>query len=236
VAKRGKLYRANAEKLDKGKKYDVGEAFTLLAGQAVHKFDEMVDVAFRLGVDPKQSDQMVRGATVLPHGIGKEVKVVVVATGEAAKAASDAGADEVGHKDIIEKIEKGWLGFDRIVATPETIRDLTKVARILGPKGLMPSKKTGTVTPDVGKAVAEQKKGKVAFKVEKSGIVHAVVGRKSFGADKLKENFLVLCDNILKQKPTTAKGTYLKSVVVSSSMGPGIRLDTSRLEARTETG
>lgn len=227
----GKLYKANAAKVDRSKKYNLEEALTLLDGFQGRKFDETIDLAIKLGVDPKQSDQMVRGATVLPHGIGKAIKVAVFARGEAEKEAREAGADFVGNDELLEKLEKGWMDFDRLITTPDSLKDLTKVAKILGPKGLMPNKKTGTVTSEVGKAVKEQKLGKVEYKVEKAGIVHTMIGKKSFGATKLKENFLALYDNILKAKPPTSKGVYVRKVALSTTMGPSIVIDTQGLDA-----
>ena len=234
MAKHGKLYRANASKVDRTKKYSLDEALGILDGFSPRKFDETVEVAINLGVDPKQSDQMVRGAAVLPHGIGKTIRVVAIVRGEAEKEAREAGADHVGNDDLIEKIEKGWLDFDRVLTTPETLKDLTRVAKVLGPKGMMPNKKTGTVTSEVGKAVKEQKLGKVEYKVEKAGIVHCVIGKKSFGPQKLKENFQTLFENILKAKPSTAKGVYIKKAKLAPSMGPGIGLDTSALVAMVQ--
>ena len=184
MAKRGKIYKANSAKVDRARNTSLDEALGLLDTFQARKYDETVDIAINLGVDPKQSDQMVRGAAVLPHGIGKAVRVVAVVRGEAEKEAREAGADFVGSDDLIEKMEKGWLEFDRIITTPETLKDLTKIAKILGPKGLMPNKKTGTVTSEIGKAVREQKLGKVEYKVEKAGIIHAPIGKKSFGADQ----------------------------------------------------
>lgn len=230
MAKRGKLYRANAAKVDRQRKYSLDDALSIVDSFTPRKFDESVEVAIRLGVDPKQSDQMVRGAAVLPHGLGKPIRVVAVVKGEAEKEARDAGADHVGSDDLIEKIEKGWLEFDRIVTTPESLKDLTKIAKVLGPKGLMPNKKTGTVTSEIGKAVRDQKLGKVEYKVEKAGIVHAVFGKKSFGAAKLKENFSALFENIQKQKPATSKGIYVRKVAISSAMGPSVILDHNTLE------
>ena len=227
---RGKIYKANYAKVVREKKYSLDEALAILETFQNHKFDESVEIAINLGVDPKQSDQMVRGGAVLPHGIGKSVRVVAIVRGEAEKEAQAAGADHVGNDDLIEKIEKGWLDFDRIVTTPETLKDLTKVAKVLGPKGLMPNKKTGTVTAEIGKAVREQKLGKVEYKVEKAGIVHAIIGKKSFGPTKLKENFVSLFDNILKAKPTTSKGIYIRKVAICPSMGPSINLDAPSLE------
>jgi large subunit ribosomal protein L1 len=234
MAKHGKLYRANASKIDPAKKYPLDEALALLDSFSPRKFDETIEVAINLGVDPKQSDQMVRGAAVLPHGIGKNIRVVAIVRGEAEKEARDAGADHVGGDDLIEKIEKGWLDFDRVLTTPETLKDLTRVAKVLGPKGMMPNKKTGTVTSEIGKAVKEQKLGKVEFKVEKAGIVHCIIGKKSFGPEKLRENFQTLFECILKAKPSTAKGVYIKKAKISPSMGPGIGLDTAALLAMAQ--
>ena len=230
MAKRGKTYRKDLEKVEVGKFYSLPDALTLISSFAERKFDEAVEVAIKLGVDPKQSDQMVRGATVLPNGVGKSVRVVAIVRGDAEKEAQEAGADHVGNDELIEKISKGWLDFDRVITTPECVKDLTKVARVLGPKGMMPNKKTGTVTNDIGKAVKEQKLGKVNYKVEKAGIVHAMVGKRSFGADKLKENFVAFYDSILKAKPNTSKGVYIRKVSLTSTMGPGIPIDVSSLE------
>lgn len=229
MAKRGKLYKANAQKVDRAKRYSLDEALSIIDSFQGRKFDESVEVALKLGVDPKQSDQMVRGAAVLPHGIGKTIRVVVIARGDAEKEARDAGADAVGNDDLIEKIAGGWLEFDRVLTTPETLKDLTKVAKVLGPKGLMPNKKTGTVTSEIGKAVKEQKLGKVEYKVEKAGIVHTIIGRKSFGPTKLKENFMALFENIMKAKPATSKGIYMRKVALAPTMGPSVILDHSSL-------
>jgi len=228
--RKGKIYKENLVKVDRAKRYSLDEAMSIIESFRSRKFDETIDVAIELGVDPKQSDQMVRGATALPHGIGKPVRVLAVVRGEAEREAREAGADYVGNEDLIEKIEKGWLEFDRVLATPETLKDLTRVAKVLGPKGLMPNKKTGTVTSEIVKAVKEQKLGKVEYKVEKAGIVHAVIGKKSFGPGKLKENFVALFESILKAKPPTSKGIYIRKVTVSPCMGPGIQLDTGILE------
>lgn len=230
MSKRGKLYRANAAKVEVTKKYSLDEALQILDSFQNRKFDETVEIALNLGVDPKQSDQNVRGAAVLPHGIGKTIRVACVVKGDAEREAREAGADFVGNEDLIEKIEKGWLDFDRLLTTPESLKDLTKVAKVLGPKGMMPNKKTGTVTSEIGKAVKEQKLGKVEYKVEKAGIVHTLIGKKSFGPQKLKENFLALFDNVLKAKPATSKGVYIRKVAISSTMGPGIAIDASGLE------
>ena len=221
----GKKYANALEKIDGTKRYSVKEAFELLPQLAFAKFDETVDVSFGLGVDPKHSDQMVRGALVLPHGIGKTVRVVVLAKGEKAKDAEAAGADVVGSDDVIEKITGGWLEFDKMIATPDMMVALSKVAKILGPRGLMPNPKLGTVTLDVSKAVKEQKLGKIEYRTEKTGIVHAIIGKKSFGSDKLRENFAVLAGAIQKAKPPTSKGVYLKYITLSTTMSPGISVD-----------
>lgn len=236
MAKRGKLYKNNYSKVDRTKKYALDEAFAVLDSFQAHKFDESVEVAIKLGVDPKQSDQLVRGATVLPNGVGRAIRVVAIVKGEAEKEAREAGADHVGSEDLIEKIEKGWLDFDRILTTPESLKDLTRVAKVLGPKGLMPNKKTGTVSTEIGKAVREQKLGKVEYKVEKAGIVHALIGKRSFGAVKLKENFLALYDSILKAKPSTSKGVYIRKVAVSATMSPGVVVDHTTLDTVSRTG
>jgi large subunit ribosomal protein L1 len=221
----GKKYFLAAEKIQSGKKYAVVEGFNLLPEVAFAKFDEAVDVAFNLGVDPKHADQMVRGALVLPHGIGKTVRVAALAKGDKAKEAEAAGADIVGSDDLIEKIQGGWMEFDKMVATPDMMIALSKVAKILGPRGLMPNPKLGTVTLDVTKAIKEQKLGKVEYRTEKTGIIHVAIGKKSFGAQKLRENFLTLSSAIIKAKPPTSKGVYLKNVTLSATMSPGIALD-----------
>jgi large subunit ribosomal protein L1 len=225
AGKQGKKYANALEKVEFGKRYTVSEAFALLPEVAYAKFDETVDVAFNLGVDPKHADQMVRGAVVLPHGIGKTVRVAVLAKGEKAKEATAAGADFVGAEDLIEKIAGGWFDFDKMVATPDMMVAVSKIGKILGPRGLMPNPKLGTVTFDVSKAVKEQKLGKVEYRTEKTGIIHVAIGKKSFGADKLKENFATLAGVIIKAKPPTSKGTYLKNVTLSATMSPGITID-----------
>lgn len=227
----GKKYSQAATLVDRTKKYSVNEAFDLLPKLSYAKFDETVDVAFNLGVDPKQSDQMVRGAVVLPHGTGKSERIAVVAKGDRARDAEAAGADVVGAEDLIERIGGGWLEFDKLIATPDMMVALSKIGKILGPKGLMPNPKLGTVTMDVGKAVSEQKKGKVEFRAEKSGIVHVKIGKKSFGAQKLRENFVALTGVILKAKPPTSKGTYLQKVTLSTTMSPGISIDALDTQA-----
>ncbi len=221
----GKKYTNAFQKLDLSKRYSVNEAFTLLPEIAYAKFDETVDVAFNLGVDPKHADQMVRGAVVLPHGIGKSVRVAVLAKGEKAKEATAAGADFVGADDLIEKIAGGWFEFDKMVATPDMMVAVSKIGKILGPRGLMPNPKLGTVTFEVTKAVKEQKLGKVEYRTEKTGIIHVAIGKKSFGAEKLKDNFNTLASVIVKAKPPTSKGTYLKNITLSTTMSPGISVD-----------
>ncbi len=224
---RGKKYSGVRGKVEFGKRYSVVEAFDLLSQVSYAKFDETVEVAINLGVDPKQSDQGVRGAVVLPHGVGKSARVAVIAKGDKAKDAEQAGADFVGSDDLIDKIVGGWLDFDKLIATPDMMAPLSKVARILGPKGLMPNPKLGTVTMDVKRAVEEQKKGKVEFRAEKSGIVHVVLGKKSFGPQKLRENFAVIAAIIMRSKPPTSKGVYLRKMTLSSTMSPGIGIDVS---------
>lgn len=223
--KGGKKYSSALAKVVTGKRYSVNEAFSLLPEVAYAKFDETVDVAFNLGVDPKHADQMVRGAVVLPHGIGKTVRVAVLAKGEKAKEATAAGADIVGAEDLIEKISGGWFDFDKMVATPDMMVAVSKIGKVLGPRGLMPNPKLGTVTFDVAKAVKEQKLGKVEYRTEKAGIVHVAIGKKSFGAEKLKDNFQALASVILKAKPPTSKGVYLRNITLSSTMSPAISID-----------
>jgi large subunit ribosomal protein L1 len=190
------------------------------------KFDETIDVAVRLGVDPRHADQMVRGTVVLPNGLGKEVRVLVFAKGEKEKEAADGGADFVGNDDLIEKIKEGWFDFDKAVATPDMMGAVGKIGRLLGPRGLMPNAKTGTVTFDVGKAVSELKAGKIDFRVEKAGIVHAPMGKVSFGVEKILENLTAFLETIVRIKPASAKGTYLRTIAVSTTMGPGIKIDS----------
>jgi len=226
-----KKYAIAIAKVELGKNYSVKDGFNLLPEVAFAKFDESVDVVFNLGVDPKHADQMVRGALVLPHGTGKSARIAVLAKGDKAREAEAAGADTVGAEDLIEKITGGWLDFDKMIATPDMMVALSKVAKILGPRGLMPNPKLGTVTLDVTKAIREQKLGKVEYRTEKTGIVHTVIGKKSFGAAKLQENFLAIASAIIKAKPPTSKGTYLKSVVLSATMSPSIKLDVSDLQS-----
>lgn len=225
-----KRYEKSAKLVDADKKYPVEEAFKILDSFAKAKFDETVDIAVRLGVDPKQTDQMVRGATVLPNGLGKNVRVLVFAKGEKASEASSAGADIVGAEDLVEKIQKGWMDFDKAIATPDMMATVSKVGKLLGPRGLMPNPKLGTVTFDIERAVKEAKAGKVEFKIDKSGIVHAPIGKKSFGAQKLQENFMSVFEAILRAKPASAKGSYIRTVAVSASTSPSVRLDVAALK------
>lgn len=220
----GKNYDAAKAKVE-DRAYSVEDGFVILPGTKVAKFDETVEVSGKLGVDPKHPDQMVRGTIVLPHGIGKAVRVLVFAKGEKEAEAKEAGADFVGAEELIEKVSKGWLDFDAIVATPDIMGIVGKLGKVLGPRGLMPNPKLGTVTFDVKKAVQELKAGKVEFRVDKAGNIHVPVGKVSFGAQKLKENFLALIEAIVKAKPAAAKGTYLRSLYVSTTMGPSIKLD-----------
>jgi large subunit ribosomal protein L1 len=220
-----KKMKAAAAKIDRSKNYSLQEGLDLVKEAAYAKFDETVDLAVRLGVDPRHADQMVRGAVVLPNGLGKDVRVLVFAKGEKEKEAKEAGADFVGAEDLVAKIQEGWFDFDTAIATPDMMGVVGKIGKLLGPRGLMPNPKVGTVTFDVGRAVKESKSGKVEFRVEKAGIVHAPVGKASFPAQTLQENILALVDALMKAKPSAAKGTYIKKISVSSTMGPGVRLD-----------
>lgn len=222
---RGKAFIEAKKKVEPGKRYSLKEAVELVVSTPQAKFDETVDTAIRLGVNPQHADQMVRGSVVLPNGLGKAVRVLVFAKGEKEKEALEAGADMVGSDDVIEKIKGGWLEFDRAIATPDMMGSVGKLGKILGPRGLMPNPKVGTVTFDVAKAVNELKAGKVEFRVEKAGIVHSPVGKVSFGVDKLLENITAVIEAIIKLKPASSKGTYLKSICISSTMGPGIKVD-----------
>jgi large subunit ribosomal protein L1 len=227
---RGKKYEA-ARKQVPDREHTIEEAVPLLQKVKYTKFDETVELAVRLGVDPKHSDQMVRGTVVLPHGLGKSKKVLVLAGGDKQREAKEAGADHVGGEELVDKIMGGWMDFDAVVATPDMMRAVGKLGKVLGPRGLMPNPKTGTVTPDVTKAVNEIKAGKVEFRVDKAGIVHAPIGKISFDTDKLVANAHALMDSIVKAKPAAAKGKYLKSVTISSTMGPGVAVDTSHVDA-----
>ena len=211
--------------------YPLAEAIPLLQSVRYAGFDETVEVAMRLGVNPRHADQMVRGTVVLPHGLGRSKRVLVIASADGQRAAEDAGADVVGGDEIVDRIQGGWMEFDAVVATPDMMRSVGKLGRILGPRGLMPNPKTGTVTVDVAKAVGEIKAGKVAYRVDKAGVVHAPIGKTSFAAEKLVENAHALALSVIKAKPVAAKGKYVKSVVVSSTMGPGIRVDGASVEA-----
>jgi large subunit ribosomal protein L1 len=225
MSKRGKKYIEARQRIEVGKRHPVQDAVSLIVSTARAKFDETVDAAIRLGVNPAHADQMVRGSVVLPHGLGKSVRVLVFAKGEKEREALEAGADVVGSDDIVEKIKGGWLDFDRVIATPDMMGSVGKLGKILGPRGLMPNPKVGTVTFDVGKAVQELKAGKVEFRVEKAGIVHCPIGKVSFGAEKLTENFLALLEMVMKLKPSSSKGLYIRSVSLSTVMGPGAKVD-----------
>ena len=225
----GKKFKNAASKVDRSRNYTLGEACELVKAASFAKFNETVDAAVRLGVDPRHADQVVRGTVVLPHGTGKSVRVLVVAQGDRAKEAEAAGADFVG-VEFIQKLKDGWLECDVIVATPDMMGQLGALGRILGPRGLMPNPKAGTVTMDVTKAVREIKAGKVEFRVDKTGIIHAPVGKTSFAVDSLVANAHALVDSIVKAKPAAAKGKYLKSVTLSSTMGPGVRIDTTHID------
>jgi large subunit ribosomal protein L1 len=226
----GKKFEAASAQVEE-RPYTLAEALPLVKKIKFAKFDETVELSIRLGVDPKHADQMVRGTVVLPHGLGKSKRVLVIAGADKQKEAQDAGADFTGSDDAVEKILGGWLDFDAVVATPDMMRGVGRLGKVLGPRGLMPNPKTGTVTTDIAKAVREIKAGKVEFRVDKTGIVHAPVGKTSFAADALIANAQALVDSIVKAKPSAAKGRYLKSITVSSTMGPGVRIDTASVEA-----
>ena len=226
-----KRKQAARSTFDRTTRLTVEEAIKAVKTAAYAKFDETVDVAIRLGVNPRHADQMIRGALVLPHGIGKQVRVLVFAQGEKEKEALDAGADIVGAEDLVEKIQGGWLEFDTAIAMPPLMGQVGKLGRVLGPRGLMPNPKTGTVTMDVGKAVRDAKAGKVNYRVEKAGIVHAPVGKVSFDAEKLSDNVLALLEALVRAKPSAAKGTYLRSITLSSTMGPDVKVDPLTLPA-----
>jgi large subunit ribosomal protein L1 len=233
MAKVGKKYRKAREAAAVKPQYALPEAVATVAKTAFAKFDETVEVAVRLGVDPKHADQMVRGTVILPHGLGGKAKrVLVITSGEKLKEAQDAGADHVGGEDLVNKIQsESWLDFDAVVATPDMMRSVGRLGKVLGPRGLMPNPKTGTVTADVAKAVKEIKAGKVEFRVDKTAIIHAPIGKVSFGPDKLLDNAKVLIESVVKAKPAAAKGKYVKSIALSSTMGPGVRVDLASVEA-----
>src|SRR6478752_3578852 len=229
----GKKFEAAKAKVQ-DRSYTLEEALPLVKELKYVKFDETVEVAIRLGVDPKHADQMVRGTVVLPHGLGKSKRVLVIAGAEKQKEAQDAGADHVGGDDVVEKILGGWMDFDAVVATPDMMRGVGRLGKVLGPRGLMPNPKTGTVTPNVAQAIKEIKAGKVEFRVDKTGIIHAPVGKISFAAQSLIDNVHALVESVVKAKPAAAKGKYLKSVTVSSTMGPGVTIDTAHIDDRVK--
>ena len=233
MSKNSKAYRAAAEKIDAGRIYSPLEAANLAKETSSKNYDSTIDVAIRLGVDPRKADQLVRGTVSLPNGTGKTVRVVVFAAGENATKAEEAGADFVGSDELIEKIQGGWTDFDAAIATPDQMAKVGRVARILGPRGLMPNPKTGTVTPDVAKAVTEIKGGKISFRVDKAANLQAVIGKASFDAEKLAENYGALIDELMRLKPSAAKGKYLKKITVSATNGPGIPVDTSVIKDYT---
>jgi large subunit ribosomal protein L1 len=225
MANRGKKYLEAAKKVEREKTYSLTEAAELLKETGIAKFDETADIAIKLGVDPRKADQMVRGTVLLPHGTGKEVKVLVFAKGEKEREAREAGADYVGADDMVEKVKGGWLDFDKAVATPDMMGVVGKIARVLGPRGLMPNPKVGTVTFNLKETIGDLKKGKVEFKIEKGGILHVPIGKVSFDKEKICENIQALLDTVNKLKPLSSKGQYLKNIVLSSTMGPGIKID-----------
>lgn len=229
MGKVGKKFK-NAKAQVESRPYKLDEALPLVKKLSHAKFDETVEIAIRLGVDPKHADQMVRGTVVLPHGLGKSKKVCVIASGEKVKEAEEAGAEHVGGEELVVKIQEGWLDFDALIATPDVMKSVGKLGKILGPKGLMPNPKTGTVTFELGKAVREIKAGKVEFRVDKTSIIHTPVGKVSFTADHLVENTRTLIDSVVKAKPAASKGKYVRSIYVSSTMGPGIQVDVTAIE------
>jgi large subunit ribosomal protein L1 len=230
----GRRRNAAIAKVDRTRRYTIQEACALLKEAHFARFDESVDIAVRLGVNPKHADQMVRGAIVLPHGTGKTNRVLVFAKGDKASEATAAGADFVGAEDMVAKVNEGWLEFDTVIATPDMMAQVGRLGRVLGPRGLMPNPKVGTVTFDVARAVKEAKAGKIEFRVEKAGIVHAPIGKRSFRAEALAENAKALIGALVKAKPSTAKGTYLRSITLSSTMGPGIRIDPATVDQTQE--
>lgn len=225
MPKHGKQYRKVAEAIDRNKQHELREAVDLVTSSGCAKFDEAIDIAVRLGIDPRHADQMVRSSVVLPHGIGKEVRVLVFAKGEKEAEALAAGADYAGSDEMVKKIQGGWLDFDKTIATPDMMGEVGKIGRILGPRNLMPNAKLGTVTFDVARAVNETKKGKVDFKADKAGVIHAVVGKRSFSADNLYENIVAFIDKLIQLKPSTSKGIYLRAISLSTTMGPGVKID-----------
>lgn len=235
MPKHGKKYRKAVEGVDLAVRYDVAEGVQKTLSAAFAKFDESVDVALCLGVNPKYSDQMVRGAVTLPHGLGKEVRVAVFCKGEKEAEAKEAGADVVGAEDLVEKVKSGWMEFDKAIATPDVMALVGQIGRVLGPRGLMPNAKTGTVTFDVADAVKELKAGRVEFKVDKAGVLHAQLGKVSFGPDKISDNLKTLMDTVMRLKPSSAKGTYLKAMALNTTMGPGVKIDTQSVRRFLES-
>jgi large subunit ribosomal protein L1 len=231
MARHGKKYRKALEGVDRTKRYGLEEAVALVRSLSYAKYDEAVEMSVRLGIDAKKTDQLVRGSVVLPHGLGKQVRVLVFAKGDKANEARDAGADAYGGDELVEKIQGGWMDFEAVVATPDMMRAVGKLGKVLGPRGLMPNPKTGTVTQDIAKAVREIKAGKVEYRVDKTGIVHAPVGKISFATSHLVENTKALVESIIKAKPPAAKGKYVRTVTICSTMGPGIKIDTTSIEA-----
>lgn len=229
MAKASKRYKSALGNVNRSKIYPIEEGFKVVVSNCTAKFDETIELAIKLGVDAKQSDQQVRGAVALPHGLGKNVRVIVFAKGPKEAEAKQAQADYVGADDLVEKIQGGWLDFDKAIATPDMMVAVSKVAKILGPRGLMPNPKLGTVTMNVGAAVESEKKGKLEYRVDKEGIVHVGIGKKSMGPDKLKDNFLALMGAVMKAKPATSKGVYLRSIGLTSTMGPGLKIDVSQV-------
>jgi len=229
---KGKKQTVALAKVDRNKAYLLEEAITLVKDAAYAKFDETVELVVRLGVDPRKADQMVRGAVVLPNGLGKDVRVLVFAKGEKAQEATAAGADHVGADELVAKIQAGWFDFDTAIATPDMMGTVGKIGKLLGPRGLMPNPKVGTVTFDIGRAVSEAKSGKVEYRVEKAGIIHAPVGKVSFDVEKLRGNIVALMDALVKAKPSTSKGAYLKKISLSSTMGPGVNLDVPAMQTQ----
>jgi large subunit ribosomal protein L1 len=230
MPKRGKKYNQSKQSIEPQKRYDFSEAVESAIKASYAKFDETVDVAVKLGVDPRHADQMVRGTVILPNGLGKEVKVLVFAKGEKESEAKEAGADFVGNDELIEKIQSGWFGFDKAVATPDMMGSVGKIGKLLGPRGLMPNAKTGTVTFEVTKAINELKAGKIDFRVEKAGIVHAPMGKVSFGVEKIVQNLTAFLETIMRLKPSSSKGAYLKGIAISTTMGPGIKIDAAAVK------
>lgn len=227
MSKRGKRFEDSQKKVEFGKLYDVKEGVALVKETSTAKFDETIEAHIRLGVDPRHADQQVRATVVLPHGTGKSQKILVFATGEKEKEALDAGADYAGLDELVTKVQSGWMDFDIVVATPDTMGKVGKLGKVLGPRGLMPNPKTGTVTNDVTKAIEEIKAGKIEFRVDKGGILHVGFGKASFGVEKLEENFVSFMDAVMKVKPNSAKGQYLKSITIKSTMGPGVKINPS---------